>query len=91
MFIISVKIPFTLVHSLMFVCLSIAYCQSDSDCQLNEQCMLGQCRSPCEQPSACGMNAECHVSGHMKHCSCPVGFTGNNLVECVRSMSFLLK
>ncbi|KAJ8890120.1 hypothetical protein PR048_009627 [Dryococelus australis] len=59
-------------------------CQSDKECSLTEQCLKGQCQNPCDRPGACGMNAECHILNHQKSCSCPVGFTGNHSVECVR-------
>ena len=60
-------------------------CQSDEECSLTEKCLQGQCNNPCEQRSACGMNADCRVFSHVKQCSCPPGFTGNQEVECVRS------
>lgn len=59
-------------------------CQSDNECALGEQCLQGQCLNPCEQRGACGMNAECRIISHIKQCSCPPGFTGNQAVECVR-------
>lgn len=34
------------------------------------------------------MNAECKAVNHFKQCSCPPGFTGNEEVECVRSMYY---
>lgn len=59
-------------------------CQSHDECSLTEQCLDGQCHNPCERRSACGMNAECRVLNHLKECSCPAGFTGNQHIECVR-------
>lgn len=63
----------------------LASCQSDEECGLTEKCLQGQCNNPCDQRSACGMNAECRVFSHNKQCSCPPEFTGNQDVECVRS------
>ena len=72
------------------VCYISASCQSDEECSLTDKCLQGQCNNPCDQRSACGMNAECRVFNHNKQCSCPPGFTGNHDVECVRSKySFL--
>lgn len=62
-----------------------ATCVLDSECNLDEVCFNGQCLNPCDQPQACGMNAECSISGNVKHCSCPAGFTGSASQECVRS------
>lgn len=67
------------------MCVILAWCQSSNECGLTEECIQGQCNNPCEARSACGMNAECNVLNHAKQCSCPAGFTGNQLVECVRS------
>jgi hypothetical protein len=67
------------------MCLILASCQSDEECSLAEKCLQGQCNNPCDEQSACGMNAECRVISHNKQCSCPPGFTGNHDVECVRS------
>jgi len=67
------------------VCYISASCQSDEECSLTDKCLQGQCNNPCDQRSACGMNAECRVFNHNKQCSCPPGFTGNHDVECVRS------
>jgi hypothetical protein len=72
-------------HSHDIVCYILASCQSDEECSLTEKCLQGQCNNPCDQHSACGMNAECRVFSHNKQCSCPPGFTGNQDVECVRS------
>lgn len=68
-----------------FVPCCAAWCQSDSECGLTEQCVQGQCSNPCETRGVCGMNAECRIYNHVKQCSCPTGFTGNHSVECVRS------
>ena len=67
------------------VCYISASCQSDEECSLTDKCLQGQCNNPCDQHSACGMNAECRVFNHNKQCSCPPGFTGNHDIECVRS------
>lgn len=72
------------------MCCISAPCQSDEECSLTEKCLQGQCNNPCDQHSACGMNAECRVFSHNKQCSCPPGFTGNHDVECVRSEYKLL-
>jgi len=64
----------------------IASCQSDAECGLSEQCLQGQCNNPCERQGSCGLNANCNVINHVKHCSCPAGFTGGSEIECVRSM-----
>lgn len=59
-------------------------CALDVECDKNEVCFQNQCSNPCEH-EGCGMNADCQCDNHMKVCSCPVGFTGNPAVECVRS------
>lgn len=59
-------------------------CTLDVECDQNEVCSQNQCSNPCEH-EGCGMNSECQCHNHMKDCSCPVGFTGNPAVECVRS------
>jgi len=64
----------------------IASCQSDAECGLSEQCLQGQCNNPCERQGSCGLNANCNVINHVKHCSCPAGFTGGSEIECVRRM-----
>lgn len=63
-----------------------AACLLDTECGTLEVCRSGQCINPCEQPQACGMNAECIIGNHIKQCSCPSGFTGNPDIECIRSM-----
>ena len=61
-----------------------AGCSSDRDCPSTENCVNGDCVHPCDNPSACGINAQCDVYQHDKTCTCPEGFTGNAKVECVR-------
>ena len=59
-------------------------CQADSECTNSQACIRGQCIDPCLLDNACGMNANCYVSNHMRTCSCPEGFTGTAEKECIR-------
>lgn len=57
----------------------------DEECELMEKCNNGQCMNPCQLEKACGLNALCRTENHIMQCSCPLRFTGNQDVECVRS------
>lgn len=57
----------------------------DEECEDPLKCEGGQCVNPCVVKSPCGLNAQCNTQNHIVQCSCPVGFTGNQDVECVRS------
>lgn len=57
----------------------------DEECESSEKCISGQCTDPCVMKSPCGLNAQCLTETHIVQCSCPVSFTGNQDVECVRS------
>ncbi len=41
-------------------------CLSSTECQPFEMCASGQCLNLCEEPNACGMNAECKMISHDK-------------------------
>lgn len=58
-------------------------CTKDNDCELDKRCDGGSCRNPCLQDGACGINAQCRVSNRQAQCSCPPGYNGNPLVDCV--------
>ncbi|CAB4059875.1 unnamed protein product [Lepeophtheirus salmonis] len=59
-------------------------CRSDLTCKSNEICVQGDCKDPCRDFKACGINAKCETLNHKKQCSCPPSFTGTPSVECVR-------
>ena len=48
-------------------------CTSDRECPSTENCVNGDCVHPCDNPSACGVNAGCEVYQHQKQCTCPEG------------------
>lgn len=81
----SLDFYFDIYWPLSFFFHHSAHCQLTSECGQDEICLAGQCINPCHQENACGMNSECLMSTHVKQCACPVGFTGNAAVECVRS------
>lgn len=57
-------------------------CRNNEHCAPNEICINQECRNPCEQLNACGLNADCTSGGHKAICSCHAGFIGNPLTEC---------
>lgn len=57
----------------------------EEECESSEKCISGQCVDPCLSKTSCGLNAHCKTENHIVQCNCPVGFTGNQDVECVRS------
>lgn len=57
-------------------------CATDIDCEYNKFCDHGQCKNPCLQSDACGLNAQCRVVNRKAQCSCPPGHYGNANVEC---------
>eukprot|EP00095_Tigriopus_kingsejongensis_P012598 maker-scaffold642_size120736-snap-gene-0.27 protein:Tk12598 transcript:maker-scaffold642_size120736-snap-gene-0.27-mRNA-1 annotation:"GH13743" len=59
-------------------------CLVDINCNDDQVCSRSECKDPCQQPNACGVNALCASKNHQQVCSCPPGFTGNSKVECVR-------
>ncbi len=61
-----------------------AACASSAECPSAEACVKGQCVDPCTADASCGINAECRVENHQPVCSCPDGFTGEPIKECIR-------
>ena len=61
-----------------------AACVSDRDCRDPDKCDDGTCRDACNL-DPCGANAICKSRGHASSCSCPIGYTGNPRVQCLKS------
>lgn len=62
-------------------------CSTDSDCSSSAVCVESKCKNPCENPEACGRNAECISAGHEAICKCPqktrIDSKGNCIpIEC---------
>lgn len=61
-------------------------CVEDKDCSNDKACLAGRCLNPChDNPSICGVNAECHVQLHRPVCTCRNGFTGHAQHVCYES------
>ena len=61
-----------------------ASCVTDRDCRDPDKCDDGTCRDACSV-DPCGANAICKSRGHASSCSCPIGYTGNPRVQCLKS------
>ena len=61
-------------------------CVTDRDCRDPDKCVEGTCRDSCSV-DPCGANAICKSRGHSSSCSCPIGYTGNPRVQCLKSKS----
>ena len=59
-------------------------CITDRDCSDPDKCVEGTCRDACSV-DPCGANAICKSRLHASSCSCPIGYTGNPRVQCVKS------
>ena len=59
-------------------------CLTDRDCRDPDKCVDGTCRDACNV-DPCGANAICKSRGHASSCSCPIGYTGNPRVQCLKS------
>ncbi|XP_022241756.1 fibrillin-1-like [Limulus polyphemus] len=59
-------------------------CRSDNSCPPDMTCIRRKCEDPCQFSAACGAHAICKTEAHTLLCSCPVGFSGNPLLECFR-------
>ncbi|PNF25788.1 hypothetical protein B7P43_G12126 [Cryptotermes secundus] len=59
-------------------------CFTHSDCPSTASCVDNRCRNPCENPDACGRNAECLPTAHTALCRCPAQTRGDAKVECVQ-------
>jgi hypothetical protein len=57
-------------------------CLLSSDCGLSQACVRQACVDPC--PGTCGTNAECKVVNHNPICSCPVRFSGDPFINCIK-------
>lgn len=68
--------PFTACH--------VIGCRSNGDCPSDKQCTNAQCVNPCLYDNPCSPRAECQASNHLAVCKCPIGFTGNPYIDCVR-------
>jgi len=60
-------------------------CQSDNECNNDQQCFNGQCVSPCILGDPCASNAECYGDNHRASCRCPSGYSGNPFSRCERA------
>jgi hypothetical protein len=56
-------------------------CFTDSDCPSTAACVDNRCRNPCENPKACGRNAECLPTAHTALCHCPAQTRGDAKVR----------
>ena len=61
-------------------------CSIDRDCRDPEKCVDGTCRDACNV-DPCGANAICKSRLHASSCTCPIGYTGNPKVQCLKSKS----
>ena len=59
-------------------------CLTDRDCADPHKCVDGTCRDACNV-DPCGANAICKSRAHASSCSCPIGYTGNPKVQCLKS------
>lgn len=57
-------------------------CVANDDCVNNLACINKKCKDPC--PGSCASNAYCSVVSHTPRCSCPPGYTGNALYQCIQ-------
>lgn len=57
-------------------------CVANSECPPLLACINRKCQNPCVQ--VCGINAECRVISHSAICICPVGYTGDASIQCVK-------
>ena len=56
-------------------------CVVSTDCPQNRACIAQRCEDPCTQ--TCGAGANCQVINHNPVCTCPDGYTGNPLFNCI--------
>ena len=62
----------------------VASCVVDRDCRDPDKCVDGTCRDACNV-DPCGANAICKSRLHASSCTCPIGYTGNPQVQCLKS------
>lgn len=62
----------------------VAACSVDRDCGDPDKCVEGTCRDAC-YVDPCGANAICKSRLHASTCTCPIGYTGNPQVQCLKS------
>lgn len=58
-------------------------CFTDTDCPSSATCTDNFCRNPCENPQACGQNAECIPIAHEATCKCPPKTREDNEHNCI--------
>lgn len=56
-------------------------CVLNAECPSNLACINEKCVDPC--PGSCGVNSICNVVKHNPICTCPEGYEGNALTQCV--------
>ena len=71
-------------QSTLFLVTPTPSCITDRDCSDPDKCVEGTCRDACSV-DPCGANAICKSRLHASSCSCPIGYTGNPRVQCVKS------
>lgn len=57
-------------------------CTDDFDCDMKKSCVNSKCVDSCSLPNACGRNATCSTTNHVRTCECLPGFTGNSMLGC---------
>lgn len=67
-----------------FICSPVG-CQTDNECNNDQQCYNGQCVNPCILGDPCATNAECYGDNHRATCKCPSGYSGNPFFRCERA------
>lgn len=59
-----------------------AECIVSSECAQDKSCINKKCKDPCV--GVCGQHARCQAVNHNPICSCPIGYTGDPFIACVR-------
>ena len=72
------------VLKIVFLVTPTPSCLTDRDCADPHKCVDGTCRDACNV-DPCGANAICKSRAHASSCSCPIGYTGNPKVQCLKS------
>ncbi|KAL1140438.1 hypothetical protein AAG570_000370 [Ranatra chinensis] len=58
-------------------------CTLNTDCPSDSACVGGHCINPCSSKNICGLGAICTCRDHTPFCSCPPGYFGDPIVQCV--------
>lgn len=57
-------------------------CVLNTDCPDDKACLNRHCINPCDG-NICGLNALCRTTDHAATCSCPDGYIGDALYQCI--------